>query len=83
MSVALKVFVCGFSFLFSAYFCYAFFALFFYPIKREIEVAGHPHLAFALSLVPPALALHAGYRAARVALDLERQRQDRVRVGQR
>ena len=82
MNTALKVFVCGFSFVFSAYFCALVFAVLLHPLSGGLEYAGHPYLALAASFVPLAPAGYAGYRAARAALDLERQRQARARAKQ-
>jgi hypothetical protein len=68
----LQIFVCGFSFLFTAYFVAAVFA----AISAVcVPAAGNKLLQYAIIPLPLPVGIYAGVRAAKVALGLERKRQ--------
>jgi predicted branched-subunit amino acid permease len=80
MSIALKIFVCAFSFAFTAFFVALMLPALSAPVAGALRHSGHSVLAALVTFSPVLLALSAGIAAARIALRYEQERQSRQRA---
>lgn len=81
MRLALKIFVCTFSFLFAFVAVAILFSLLIGPVGEALNLAGHKYTGMFFSIVVPfAIAAVAGYQTASKALLMENARQTRTKV---